>query len=90
MSAFGVTDHALLRFLERGGGLEIEALRVRLAASLARAHAAARSVTTSDYLIRADGMIFVVKGDAVVTVLPDDGPGDHARRFNRPQGGSRG
>lgn len=71
MTAPGITDHALLRFLERTGGLDIEGLRSTLGASLARAHAAARSVSSADYLIRADGMIYVVRGENVTTVLDD-------------------
>lgn len=71
MSEFGVTDHALVRFLDRTGTMDMEVLRANLAASLFRAHQAARSVTSSDYLIKADGLLFVVRGEAVTTVLPD-------------------
>jgi hypothetical protein len=70
----GVSDHALLRFLERAAGLDIEALRINLNASLARAHAAARTVSGSDYLIKADGLIYVVRGDTVTTIVPDKEP----------------
>lgn len=74
MNRIGVSDHALLRFLERGGGLCIEELRQRLNASLDRAHAAARTVSSGDYLIKADGLIYVVRGDTVTTVLDDKEP----------------
>lgn len=74
MSVLGVSDHALLRFLERGAALEIEALRERLAASLERAHAAAASIGAGDYLIRSNGLLFVVRGDTVTTVLEDRDP----------------
>lgn len=70
----GVSDHALLRFLERAGGLDIESLRGRLNASLTRAHTAARSLGGSDYLIRSDGLLYVVRGDTVTTVLEDKEP----------------
>jgi hypothetical protein len=70
----GVSDHALLRFLERAGGLDIDELRTRLATSLARAHAAARTLGDSDYLIRSDGMVYVVRGETVTTVLADKEP----------------
>ena len=43
MSAPGITDHALLRFLERAGGLDVEGLRLTLGSSLTRAHSAARA-----------------------------------------------
>jgi len=70
----GVSDHALLRFLERAAGLDIEGLRANLNGSLARAHAAARSLSGSDYLIRADGMVYVVRGDTVTTIIEDKDP----------------
>lgn len=70
----GVSDHALLRFLERAGGLDIEELRTRLTNSLARAHAAARSLGSSDYLIRSDGMLYVVRGETVTTIVDDKEP----------------
>ncbi|MFZ5749076.1 MAG: hypothetical protein ACOY45_15635 [Pseudomonadota bacterium] len=71
-----ISDHALVRFLDRAGAMDIENLRARLAASLARAHAAARSVSDSDYLIKVDGLLYVVRGDRVTTVIEDSG--EHA------------
>lgn len=79
MSGPVISDHALVRFLERGGDLDLEALRHRLSASLARAHSAARSIGSTDYLIRADGLIFCVRHDTVTTVLDDSNPHDSAR-----------
>lgn len=78
-----VTDHAMLRFLERGGGFDIEELRARMEASLARAHAAARSLSVSDYLVRIDGLTFLVRGEAVVTVFPEGTPGMRAATIAR-------
>lgn len=69
-----VSDHALVRFLERCGGMDVEAMRIALSASLARAHSAARSLGQSDYLITIDGHVFVVRGETVTTVLPASGP----------------
>ncbi len=71
MNAPAISDHALLRFLERGADMRVEELRASLSASLARAHRAARSVSGSDYLIRADGLLFVVRGETVCTVVHD-------------------
>lgn len=69
--SLGVSDHALLRFLERAAGLDVDGLRATLNASLARAHAAARSVSASDYLIKADGLLYVVRGETITTILDD-------------------
>ena len=76
--SFGVSDHALLRFLERAGGLDVEELRARLTNSLVRAHAAARSLGNSDYLIRSDGLLYVVRGEIVTTVVEQKGPAGSA------------
>ncbi len=81
MNRLQVSECALLRFLERGVGLDIEPLRANLEASLERAHKAARSIGANDYLIKADGLLFVVRGDTVTTVI-DDEPGN-ARRAAR-------
>jgi hypothetical protein len=66
-----ISDHALVRFLERAGGLDVEDLRGRLESSLERAHTAARSISEADYLIKADGLTYVVRGELVSTVLED-------------------
>lgn len=71
MTAIGVSDHALLRFLERGAALDVEALRLRLAESLERAHRAALSIGAGDYLIRSNGLLFVVREEVVTTVIQD-------------------
>ena len=85
MSAPHVTDHALVRFLDRGGGSDVEILRERIANSLTRAHSAARAVSGSDYLITVDGMTFVVRGENVTTVLDDAAPAQKARSLARDQ-----
>lgn len=71
MSRPRISDHALVRILQRAGGLDIEELRTRFEESLTRAHEAARSLGDSDYLIKADGMLYVVRGETVTTVLDD-------------------
>ena len=78
MSAPHVTDHALVRFLDLGGGFDVETLRARIAASLRRAHVAARKVSASDYLVTVNGMTFVVRGENVTTVLENGHPGEKA------------
>ena len=68
-----VSDHALLRFLTRAGGFDPEPLRASIAASLARAHAAALSVGMARFRIVADGLVYVVVEDVVVTIMRDEG-----------------
>ena len=38
----------------------------------------ARSLGDSDYLIRSDGLLYVVRGETVTTVLTDKDPIGHA------------
>lgn len=67
-----VSDHALLRFLERGGGFDIEGLRAAVAVSLDRAAIAAARIGAGEYTIKADGLIYQVR-DCVVTTVIDAG-----------------
>lgn len=69
-----VSDHALLRFIERAGGLDVEGLRRMIASSLDRAAATAQCLGEQRFRIVADGLIFVVIDDrddvpCVITVL---------------------
>lgn len=63
-----VTDHAMIRFLERVGGVDVEALRLALAQSLeeaARLKAAAAVIEGFRYVLREDE-----DGPFLVTVEP--------------------
>lgn len=66
-----VSDHALVRFLERAGGMDVESVRMSLQVGLSRAAAAARGMGDSDFVIKMDGHLFVVRDDLVTTVLDD-------------------
>lgn len=68
-----VTDHALVRFLQRVGGLDIEAVREALTTSLKRAQVVADGVGKRNYNVLADGIVYVVRDGVVVTVLPAAG-----------------
>lgn len=68
MSGPKITDHALLRFLERAGGLDVEGIRHALADGLGRAHSAARTIGVDNYRIIADGMVWVIVDGKLVTV----------------------
>lgn len=72
MARLGITDHALVRWLERSGAMDTEAMRDMLAASLDRAAEAAAALESSKFLILADGLVFVVQQGKVITVLEDD------------------
>jgi hypothetical protein len=75
-----VTDHALVRFLERAGGLDVEGLRVHLAASLTAAATVAARLGDCEVKIVVDGLTYVLHPDingqagdyAVKTVLAAD------------------
>lgn len=66
-----VSDHALVRFLDRAGGLDVEGLRARLSAGLARADEAARRLGAEAYTVKVDGLVFVVRAGVVVTVAAE-------------------
>jgi hypothetical protein len=63
-----VSDHALLRFLERAGGIDVEALRGAVAASIARATAMADHLGAKEYTIVVDGFAYIVRNGTVATV----------------------
>ncbi|MGJ5203605.1 hypothetical protein [Bradyrhizobium sp. HKCCYLR20261] len=64
-----VCDHALLRFVERVGGLDVEALRRSLEGSLNRCDLAAARLHAEEMVIIADGLKYIVVKNVVVTVL---------------------
>ena len=64
-----VTDHALIRFLERSEGIDMEAVRASVADALARAHEAASSIGVANYLVLVDELCFIVRGCKVITIL---------------------
>ena len=80
---FRISDHALVRWLDRTGAMDMEQLRAMLAASLDRAFSAAAKLEASRFLVLADGMVFLVQEGTVVTVMDDDGR--HARMLSTRQ-----
>lgn len=64
-----VSDHALIRFIERAGGFDVEGLRAAVEASLNRAAFAAARIGAEDYTIRADGLTYRVRSGVVVTIV---------------------
>lgn len=76
-----ITDHALIRFLDRSG-VNVEAVRRAMADALAGAHGAALAIGGGDHLIVVDGMTFVVRAGSVATVLVDNGLHDRAHMLD--------
>jgi hypothetical protein len=69
-----VSDHAVLRYLERGMGLNIEIVREHIAA-LCASPAAFGAIA-----VRAEGLRFELASNVVTTVRPDSqGPGATSR-----------
>lgn len=62
-----VTDHAVLRYMERAMGLNVEIVREHIATLCAGPAACGASA------LRAEGVKFEIAGKAVVTVVPDTG-----------------
>lgn len=65
MSKPVVTDHAVLRYLERAHGVDVEAARAEIAATVARGVAAGASFVTHR------GLRFVIRSGGVVTTSLD-------------------
>lgn len=78
MSNPRVSDHALIRFLERSG-VQVEQLRATVEASLDRAGRVAAELEQSEYLIVVHDLTFVVRDETVTTILPEGSPGSRAR-----------
>jgi hypothetical protein len=64
-----VSDHALLRHLERVGYVDVEGLRAALVEQLARGVGTARQIGADHYVVRFSDAGYVVKNGVVVTVL---------------------
>lgn len=68
--AVAVSDHALVRWLERNNIINIAQLRDQLATSLGPACGAADRINVSEYAVRRDGWKYVVRDHTLVTVFP--------------------
>lgn len=79
-----ITDHALLRWLERAGLIDVEGVRVAIGNALERAFDAGASLESGKFLIVAHGLVYVVRGDAIVTVINDDKQPSHYARLMDP------
>lgn len=70
-----ITDHAVLRYLERVRGLDVDAVRreIAVACRIAEKHPGASAVLSA-------GFRFTIRADAVVTVAPKHEDKAHGRR----------
>jgi hypothetical protein len=66
-----VSDHALVRFLERAGGFDLAPLKTAIQASLNRAVAAADEIGSNEFTVVADGLRYFVKNGTVITITDD-------------------
>lgn len=80
-----LTDHALVRVLERGG-FDVETVRSAIEEALSAAHGAAVALGGFDHIITVDGLSFVVRGGNVTTVIDAPEPGHRAHALVAPQG----
>lgn len=65
-----VTDHAVLRYLERVMGIDMDQLRDTIQADLGRAAEAAERLGQTKYKVQMNGCVFVIADGACVTVKP--------------------
>ena len=87
MGKLQVTDHALLRWLDRTGAMDVEAMRGLLSQSLDRAHVAGATLGVHQFLILADDLIYIVRGGKLITVLKDASLHDHVVALSREHAG---
>ena len=73
-----VTNHAVLRYLEREKGMDIEAIRTEIArkVDVARDHEGASGVIVG-------GLVFKLQGLTVTTVIPHSEPDRRTGRVKR-------
>lgn len=86
MGELRISDHAMLRFLGRAAGFDVDRKREELGAALQRAAHAAATIGVETYLVTVDGFCFVVRKSVVTTMLRDT---DEAARwralYTRPE-----
>lgn len=78
-----VSDHALVRFLQRSGSGDVEKLRQEISASLENGCRAAYRIGLCEFAIVADGLIYQIRNGRVVTVLDKFAP---PRKNDYPRG----
>lgn len=78
MTEVNVTDHALVRYLERALGLNMDSARWAIQ------HATREAVAAGASSVRVGGLTYVIHGDSVVTII-DGKWQNHRATFERPE-----
>ena len=81
-SGVNVSDHALVRWLERSNLVNVAQLREQLAASLSSACVAADRINVNEFAVCRDGWKYIVRNHTLVTVFPVK---DRVARNRRPR-----
>ena len=71
--AIGITDHAVLRFLERNAGMDIESIRQLLAEQAMNDPRTRKRIDEfgdAPYKIKKEGVTFCMKGKVMTTLYP--------------------
>ena len=63
-----ISNTALVQFLDRVAGVDVETMKAAVAGSLDRAHRAADQIGAADYTVRIDGRAYVVRDGVLVAV----------------------
>jgi hypothetical protein len=74
-----VSDHALFRWLQHAHIVDVEQIRTMLSTALDRAFQAGAAMGGREFIILAEGMVFVVRDDVVTTVIDEDSRHTRAR-----------
>lgn len=65
-----VTDHAVLRYLERVHNVDVEAFRDALRAEVSDAAIAAGATIGGPYAVKSGRHTYICQGETVITVVP--------------------
>ena len=79
---YHVTDHALVRFLECVGGMDVESIRRQIG------HTVQQGIERGANGVISGGMIYRIKGHDVVTIVPQNEieRGRKKRKGRKPRG----
>jgi|GEM_PF-3762362 len=82
-AALHVSDHAVFRWLQRSGAVDVEQVRAMLANALDRAFQVGAAMEVEDFIVLSGGMVFLIRDAVVVTVHEEDSRHGHARLLAR-------